>query len=207
MCSDNCPADSNELQEDGNRNGVGDVCDTQRCSPVCLVDCDDESGGALACTDTGDSSVRCAVDWKPIAGARGCQGTCGIEPMLALSPVLLLSRLCVSSKVWLAFPSRVLAALRTIAETVVARVEGVQCPIPFDTVAYATDFAARIGVAPSRVTVRVVCRAVGASSASADATAHRRELQSDGAELEITVEVSGLSESEAGGVRVTAAMS
>ncbi len=103
--------------------------------------------------------------------------------------------------VWLSVRGAVcvLAALQSIAETVVARVDGSPCPIPFDTAAYARDFAASIGVAPSRVRVRVVCRTIGAMSM--DATPHHRQLQSDGAELEIIVEVSGLSESEASGVR------
>jgi hypothetical protein len=73
-CSDNCPDDENSNQADGNGNGVGDACDSARCSSVCLIDCDDPSQGAVSCT--GDSDGRCADGWSAIAGLRGCEREC-----------------------------------------------------------------------------------------------------------------------------------
>jgi hypothetical protein len=89
------------------------------------------------------------------------------------------------------------SALQQIRATIaVSASQG--CPIAFDVDAYAAKVAADAGVTVDRVTVTVVCRNGQPALASGDQP--RRSVQSDAAELIITVTIAELTAAQAAAV-------
>lgn len=81
--------------------------------------------------------------------------------------------------------------------TVTVRALSQPCPVPFDTAAYARQVAATMGVVASRVHVHVVCHDLAPSAVLPGG----RLLQTGDSELTITVEVDGVTSTEASLVR------